>query len=174
MFRKLERIRAGFERLMEGVVILLMVVLALEVTVGTVFREAGHALAWYDEVASVLLAWLTYYGSALAALKRAHIGFPGLVNSLPRRLRIATTLVAEAFVFAFFALLAWVGWSVLGVLATDTLVTLPEVSVQYTQSVIPIGAVLFILAEALSLPRVLDEARRGESGSHAGTMEATH
>lgn len=174
MAQALERIRAGFERLMEGVVILLMVVLAAEVTLGTVYRELGSALVWYDEVASVLLAWLTYYGSALAALKRAHIGFPGLVNALPRRARLAVTILAEAFVFGFFLLLAWVGWQVLDVLATDTLVTLPEISVRVTQSVIPIGAVLFIVAEALSLPRILDEARRGASGVHVETLEATH
>lgn len=174
MLQSLERLRVGFERLLESVVILLMVVLAAEVTLGTVYRELGSALVWYDEVASVLLAWLTYYGSALAALKRAHIGVPGLVNALPRGPRMAATIVAEAFVFSFFALLAWVGWQVLEVLATDTLVTLPEVSVRFTQSVIPIGAVLFIVAEALSLPRILDEARRGTSGVHADIREATH
>ena len=51
-------------------------------------------------------------------------------------------------VFGFFALLAWTGWVVLDVLEGDTLVSLPWVPVQLTQSVIPIGAVLFILAQA--------------------------
>jgi len=67
-----------------------------------------------------------------------------------------------------------VGWQVLDVLATDTLVTLPDISVRLTQSVIPIGAVLFIVAEALSLPRIIDEARRGASGVRAESLEATH
>lgn len=60
---------------------------------------------------------------------------------------------------AFFALLAWVGYSVLEILATDSLVSLPSVSVAYAQSVIPISAVLFIVAEAMALPEVLREAR---------------
>ena len=42
------------------------------VVLGVVFRWDGEALSWYDEVASVQLAWLTYYGASLAALKRAH------------------------------------------------------------------------------------------------------
>ena len=56
-------------------------------------------------------------------------------------------------------MLAWVGYTVLEVLATDNLVSIPEVSVAYTQSVIPISAVLFMIAEALVLPDVLREAR---------------
>lgn len=171
----LVKLRTTFEQLLEAIVILLMAVLALEVTVGVVFRGAGHSLVWYDEVASVLLAWLTYYGAALAALKRAHIGFPGFVNSLALPWRLPAVLFAEICVLGFFALLAWVGYSVLDVLATDYLVSLPSVSVSYTQSVIPISAVLFIIAELLNLPVVLNEAR-GLVAMRAGDVagEVTH
>jgi TRAP-type C4-dicarboxylate transport system permease small subunit len=68
-------------------------------------------------------------------------------------------ILAELFVLAFFILLAWVGYEVLLVLEGDNLVSLPEVSTQVTQSVIPIGAALFVMAEALSLPDIWREAR---------------
>ena len=141
------------------ILIILMVALAVEVTIGVVFRYVGYALVWYDEVATILLAWVTYYGSALAALKRAHLGVPDVVAMLPPGARLVVAIIAEAAVFAFFAVLAWVGYTVLEVLATDNLVSIPEVSVAYTQSVIPISAVLFMIAEALVLPDVLREAR---------------
>lgn len=144
---------------MEWIVIALMVILFLEVTAGVVFRSLGRSLVWYDEIASVLLAWLTYYASALGALKRAHIGFPGLVLGLEPRWRMPAALFAEGLVIAFFVLLAWVGFAVLQVLANDYLVSLPSVSVAWTQSVIPIGATLFVIAELLNLPVVLAEAR---------------
>lgn len=153
------RLRAAFERTMEWIVMVLMVALAVLVTAGVAFRYAGFALAWYDEVASILLAWVTYYGAALAALKGAHIGVPELVRELPPAWRLPLAIVAEALVFAFFALLAWVGYAVLEVLATDNLVSLPAVSVAYSQSVIPISAVLFIIARAFALPDTLREAR---------------
>ncbi len=153
------RVRAGFGRLLEIIVFVLMTALALEVVVGVVFRSIGESLVWYDEVASILLAWLTYYGAALAAHKRVHIGFSGLVDSLRPALRVPAVLLAEACVLGFFVLLAWIGWSIMDVLATDFLVSLPEVSVMYTQSVIPIGAMLFVIAELLNLPLVLAEAR---------------
>ena len=156
----LQGFRRRFERLLEWIVIVLMVALAIEVTAGVVFRYTGRSLVWYDEVASILLAWVTYYGAALAALKRSHIGVPELVALLPPRARLPIAILAEACVFAFFVLMAWVGYTVLEVLAGDTLVTLPAVSVAYAQSVIPISAVLFIIAQALALPETLNEARR--------------
>ena len=155
----LARVRKGYETFLEAIVIVLMAALAVEVTIGVVFRYVGYALVWYDEVATILLAWVTYYGAALAALKRSHLGVPELVGMLPPPLRLAVALFAEACVFAFFILMAWIGYSVLEVLATDNLVSIPEVSVAYTQSVIPISSLLFVIAEALVLPDVLREAR---------------
>jgi hypothetical protein len=42
------------------------------------------------------------------------------------------------------------------------MVSLPWVPLQITDSVIPIGAVLFLIAEALRLPDVMRDARRGD------------
>ena len=157
----LDRLSRGFERLLATIVGLLLVTLTVVVVVAVVYRKAGASLVWYDEVASILLAWLTYYGAALAALKRAHIGFTGLVDGLPPRLRLSAILFGELCVIGFFALLAWTGWRVLQVLQGTYLISLPWVPVQFTQSVIPIGATLFILAQLLSLPEVLRRAREG-------------
>ena len=169
-----ERLRAGYGRILEAVVILLMVALSVEVVAGVVFRAIGRSLSWYDEIASILLAWLTYYGAALAALKRAHIGFPGLVMSLPTRWRIVAVIFAEACVLGFFALLAWVGVRVLDVLATDTLVSLPHISVAWVQSVIPVSAVLIILAELLNLPQLLARTRGRETSTSGAEIETSH
>lgn len=154
-------LRAGFERLLETIVIVLVAALTLLVIAGFAFRYIGHSLAWYDETASIGLVWLTYYGSALAALKGAHIGVPGFVNAMPPRVRVWITLFSEACVFLFFIVLAWTGVQVLIVLAGDGMVSLPWVPLQLTESVIPIGALAFILAEALRLPQVLRDARTG-------------
>ncbi|MFD2030200.1 TRAP transporter small permease [Ancylobacter dichloromethanicus] len=66
---------------MEVVAALLMAALTGIIVLGFVFRALGLSLVWYDEIASIGLCWLTYYGSALAALRGAHIGFPGIVNA---------------------------------------------------------------------------------------------
>ena len=152
--------RGRYERLLEWIAIALMAALAVEVTVGVAFRYSGYALVWYDEVATILLAWVTFYGSALAVMKHAHIGVPELVRLLRPGLRVAAAVVAQACTLAFFALLAWVGYAILEILASDRLVSLPAVSVAWAQSVIPVSAVLFIVAQAFALPEVLAEARK--------------
>lgn len=172
---RLAEIRRGYEYALEWVVIALMATLAIEVTVGVVFRTIGMSLAWYDEVASILLAWLTFYGSALAAVKRGHISCPELVAAMRPMARLVFAIISETLVFAFFILLAWIGWSVLDVLATDHLVSLPSVSVKYVQSVIPISAVLILIAEGLNVPVILSEAWQGHGDSGDDkAKEASH
>ena len=170
----LTRIRTAYETFLEAIVILLMAVLAIEVTVGVIFRSAGYSLVWYDEVASILLAWLTFYGSALAAVKRAHIGCPEVMALLPPRVRFALRIVAETLVIAFFALVAWVGYSILDVLATDSLVSLPWIPVNYVQSVLPISAVLIVIAEILTLPAVLAAGNAAQDAAVVTTGASSH
>ena len=148
----LERLRRLLQRALEAVAITLLTVLATVVLLGVGARSVGRPLVWYDEVASILLAWLTYYGAALAALHRAHIGFPEVVRALPHPVRRGVLVVAETVVLGFFGLLAWVGWRVFEVASGDRLVSLPWMPLQVAESVIPTGAVLFLVAEALSIP----------------------
>jgi len=151
--------RTAFDRTLTAFVIFLLASLAVLILVGVVFRKFNIPLVWYDEGASIMLAWLTYYGAALAALKRAHIGFPGLVNSLSPMWRVPAVLFGEVCVIGFFALLTWFGFKVLLILQGDTMVSLEYVPTRFTQSVIPIGGALFIIAQLLSLPEVLRQAR---------------
>jgi TRAP-type C4-dicarboxylate transport system permease small subunit len=165
-------LRGHYERLLEWVVIALMAVLAVEVTVGVLFRSFGASLVWYDEVASILLAWLTFYGSALAAAKRAHIGCPEVIALMPPGVRVAARVLAEVLVIGFFLLVGWMGYVILGVLATDHLVSLPAIPVSYVQSVVPISAVLIVAAELLALPLALAQARAALPAAASG--EASH
>jgi TRAP-type C4-dicarboxylate transport system permease small subunit len=150
--------RSLFERLLEVITVFLIVSLATVVVLGVIYRWSGHALSWYDEVASVQLAWLTYYGAALAALKRAHIGVPGLIAAVSPLFRKPLVIFAEVVIIGFFLVLAWYGYVVLLILEGDTLISLPDVGTQFTQSVIPIGAILFVIAEILNLPQIWREA----------------
>ena len=151
--------RARYARVLEWIVGALMVILAVEVTLGVVFRSIGRSLIWYDEVASVLLAWLTFYGSALASVKRAHIGCPEIVDQLSWPLRRALNVIAQLLVIVFFALLGAVGAWILPVLHGMTLVSLPTVPMSVVQSVIPLSAALILIAEVMHLIELLTARR---------------
>jgi TRAP-type C4-dicarboxylate transport system permease small subunit len=167
----LDRLRRIIERILEIWVVFLVSALTVVVVVAVIWRKAGASLVWYDEVGSIMLAWITYYGAALAALKRAHIGFDGILLAMPYRWRIALAILGEIVVFAFFIVLAWTGMMVLAVLQGMSLISLPEIPVRFTQSVIPIGATLFLVCEALSLPEYWWRLREGISADVAEVTE---
>jgi TRAP-type C4-dicarboxylate transport system permease small subunit len=158
-------------KLLEWITVFLMIFLTAIVTAAVIARLAGHSFSWYDEVAAIVLAWITYYGSALAALKRRHIGFDTVLLKLPLKYRMAALLIGEAIVLIFFVLMARAGFQVLEVLQGDMLVSLTWVPIQFTQSVIPIGAILFIICQLLSMPGYWKLTAAGISIEHAEIEE---
>ena len=89
-------LRRVYDRVLEAIAVLMIAAVTVIVVLGFTFRWIGLALVWYDEVASISLAWLTYFGAALAALRGSHLGFAGFVNSLPANWRVLATLVNYA------------------------------------------------------------------------------
>ena len=167
----LRSFRDFFEVVLEYFVIFLMVILTTVVVVAVIYRLLGSSLAWYDEVAAILLAWITYYGSALAALRRRHIGFDSVLLSIPMPTRMWAVALAEAITAGFFILLAWAGYTVMTILGGMSLVSLTWVPVSCTQSVIPIGAALFLICQMLSLPEYWRKTANGVSLEHAEIEE---
>ncbi|MFA5521285.1 MAG: TRAP transporter small permease [Castellaniella sp.] len=164
--------RERYGKVLEWVVISLIVILAIEVCVGIIFRTMGNSLVWYDETASLLLAWLTFYGSALASVKRAHIGCPELIDQLPHGGRRWFNIIAQLFVIGFFALLGWMGLVIMPILAGSMLDSLPWVPVNFVQSAIPISAALILLAEIMHLIDLVLDTEPGHGGSAiAETLE---
>ncbi len=161
----------SLEWLLEWITIFLMISLSLVVIVAVCFRLAGESLSWYDEVAAIQLSWVTYYGAALAALKRNHIGFDSVLLALPMPARMVAVVIAEVTIIGFFAIMTWAGMEVLNVLEGSYLISLTWVPIQFTQSVIPIGGALFILCELLSLPRYWCMTAAGTSLEHAEIEE---
>lgn len=155
------QLRSIYDRLLEVIAVLLIVAVTVIVVLGFSYRWLGFSLVWYDEVASISLAWLTYFASALAASRGAHLGFPGLVNSFPAKLRVAATLFSSGVTIFFFVLMAWVGTKLLPIIASITLVSLPGVSQAIVMAAIPVASAMFVLAELLRLPELLEEAWRG-------------
>ncbi len=162
----MESFRRFYDRLLEVIAVVMIVAVTAIVILGFSYRWAGASLVWYDEIASISLAWLTYFGAALAAMRGAHLGFAGLVNSFPPALRVAATVFASGVTIFFFVLLAWVGTQLLPIIAGITLVSVPAISQAAVMVALPIAAALFVIAELLRLPRLIAEARRGPLVDH--------
>ncbi|MGO2382353.1 MAG: TRAP transporter small permease, partial [Halomonas sp.] len=135
----IEKLRFLIEKLLEIFTVTLLLALTFIVLAAVAFRTFGSSITWYDEVASIGLAWLTFYGANLAAIKRAHMGFPGLVSNAPSAIRASLFVLSEAIVIGFFLIIAYYGYRVLDILAWDRLVSLPSISLTITQSAVPIS-----------------------------------
>lgn len=170
----MQTFRKNYGLVLEWVVMALMVILFVEVTLGVVFRAVGSSLVWYDEVASVLLAWLTFYGSALASVKRAHIGCPEVVEQMAPGARHAFGILAQLLVIGFFALLAWVGFSIMPVLAGDTLVSLSWVPMNFVMSVVPVSSVLILVAEIGTLVELVRGGAVPQTSAGIPLADGTH
>ncbi|MEY8880262.1 TRAP transporter small permease [Donghicola sp. XS_ASV15] len=167
---------AKFERVIlwviETICLALLVALAISVIYSTAMRYLGSSPTWYDEIASVLLAWLTYFGATYALFLRHHMSFGGIVAALPKQAAMALALVSEFLMIGFFAVVAWYGNAVLAVAKWDSLLSIRWMTLDIVQSVIPITALLMILGTLLTMPRTLRRAAEGISAEHADIEQA--
>lgn len=157
--------------LLEWFLIIQMFALSIIVIYAVISRKMGASLSWYDEIAAIQLAWITYYGAALAALRRRHIGFDGVLLAMPIPMRRVMVILSEVLTVGFFALLTWSGWEVVKIIEGMSLVSLTFIPVQLTQSVIPIGGTLFIICSLLSFPDYYRLTMAGISFEHPEIIE---
>lgn len=169
----LNRLGRGLEIVLEVISAVLVVTLTAIVVYAVLWRYlGGSSPRWYDEVAAIMLVWLTYYAGALAALKRGHIGVDGVLLAMPRGYRMAGAVAGEVVVVGFFVVLAWAGTILLEMLQGMALISLRWVPLRLTHSVIPIGAALFVIAQLLSMPSYFAKVRSGISQEHEEIEQA--
>lgn len=155
---------------LEAVCLTLMGLLTLIVLYSVVARALGASPGWYDELASALLAWITWVGGAYAALRGAHMTTETLLVLMPLPLRKAVFVMAEAVVMVTMLLVVIAGVKIVETLAGETLLSLPWLQRSMLQGVLPVSAAFFILGRILVLPEAW---RRVMSGTDADTEEVT-
>jgi TRAP-type C4-dicarboxylate transport system permease small subunit len=161
------KILARLINLLEWWAVLLLVLMVVLVFLGVFFRYVLSAsLAWYDEFASYLLVWLTFYGAVAASYRRRHIGFETFVARLTPNSRRNVEVVAELFVLGFQVVLFYYGWLLMQKMGDETAVSLVWVKMGWVYSVLPITGGLMLL---ISLERLLNLLLAGaaEKGAEA-------
>ncbi|MBP7052037.1 MAG: TRAP transporter small permease [Phycisphaerae bacterium] len=101
-------VKKVLDRLLEGLVIVVMAVLVLDVLWQVFTRLVlKDPSTWTEELAIFMLIWVSLLGAAVALGRGAHLGIDYFVGKLPERVRVAT----EVFVFlsiAVFSLLVMI------------------------------------------------------------------
>ena len=152
--------------LVEWWAVFLLAGLTVVVCLGVFSRYVLNAsLVWYDEFASYLLVWLTFYGAVVADYHRRHIGFDLLVNKLAPLARRVVDVVAEIAVLGFQFVLFYYGWILTEKMGDETAISLPWVKIAWVNSVLPITGAFMLLISLSRLVGIFSRQPR-EHGGH--------
>lgn len=162
----MHRLLGRLVALVEWWAVCLLAGLVVVVCLGVFFRYVLNAsLVWYDEFASYMLVWLTFYGAIVADYHRRHISFDLLVDKLAPPVRRAVDFTAELAVLGFQFVLFWYGWELTQRMGDETAISLPWVKVTWISSVLPITGGLLLLVSSVRLVGILS-GRTNKQGGH--------
>ena len=151
--------------LIEWWAVCLLAGMVIVVCLAVFFRYVlNSSLTWYDEFASYLLVWLTFYGCVVVDYRRRHIGFELVVDKLSPAARRAVDALAELAVLGFQFVLFYYGWILTLRMGDETAISLPWVKVSWISSVLPVTGALLLLISATRLVGIL----LGRTGKHGG------
>lgn len=154
--------------LIEWWAVCLLAGLVVVVCLGVFFRYVlNSSLTWYDEFASYMLVWLTFYGTVVAEYQRRHIGFDVLVNKLAPLARKVVDVVAGIAVLGFQFVLFYYGWVLTGRMGDETAISLPWVKVSWISSVLPVTGGLLLLIGVTRMVEILSGRTNKQEGHGA-------
>jgi TRAP-type C4-dicarboxylate transport system permease small subunit len=152
--------------LIEWWAVCLLAGLAVLVCLGVFFRYVlNSSLTWYDEFASYMLVWLTFYGTVVADYRRRHIGFELVVDKLAPAARRIVDAAGELAVLGFQFVLFYYGWILTLRMGDETAISLPWVKVSWVSSVLPITGAILLLISATRMIEIVFR-RTNKQGGH--------
>ncbi len=140
-------IRHGFLRSLEILLMLMVVVLTLTVLWGVFTRFVlGHQAEYTDELARVLLVWVSMIGGALAFGEKAHLGVDYFVTKMHPEARKTLALIVQVIILLLAVIVFVVGgWNMAVGQMGQQLPTMPWMSRGMVYMAVPLGGIFIIL-----------------------------
>jgi TRAP-type C4-dicarboxylate transport system permease small subunit len=147
MLEKFDRFFVRANQILIGVMMLAMFVLVFINVLGR--YGIGKSWAAAEEISTFLMIWVTYLGAGLALREGRHAAIDMFQDKLPVGLRRPARALLGVVIFAFFAVLAWLGvrMSIFG-WSQETIATQMPTGIPYLA--IPLGAIMFCMHLALT------------------------
>lgn len=181
MLRGLLAVKTALVRLLEWIVIVVMAALVLDVLWGVCSRFVLRAPSrWTEEVATILLIWVSLLGAAVAFGRHEHLGIDYLVRKLDPSASRLMAILAQILVGVFAGAVMVSGGYVL---VSETLRAgqlLPALGLRYghVYLAVPVSGafiLLFCLERILELLAGRDGPGDGcDRGSAAASAEQAH
>ena len=102
MVHALQALNRGIQRVENWIAIGLMAASALITILQVVTRYGfNHPLTWPEELCTLLLVWMTFFGASLLLKKEQHIEIDFFTKLMPRRAQQVIGLINVVLIFAF-------------------------------------------------------------------------
>jgi len=172
----LNSVRAGIVKLLELLLITLVAILTLVVLWGVFTRYMtkllpfiGGQAEYTEELARLLLIWVSTFGAALAFERKAHLGVDFFVGKLHPEAGRMVAVIVQVIVIAL-ALIVFVigGWALASGQMTQKLTTMSFMTRGMVYMALPLSGLLIILFSVENLLDVIKapaEPLNGETGS---------
>lgn len=98
---------------------------------------------WAEEFVRFVFVWISFVGAAIGIKENIHIGIDVIVNLLPQKARLATTLIAQILVGAFASVLIYSGYGLTMSTAHQPSPAL-GISMSYVYAALPVGGALML------------------------------
>jgi len=142
-------VRGGLIRLLEWALVVMVITITLDVLWGIVSRTLWGQAVYTDELARVLLVWISMLGGALAFARKAHLGVDYFVNKMHPDARKTLAVIVQCVTIAFAVVALMIGGFALAQGQwTQKLPTMPWLTKGNVYAAVPIAG-FFILMFSL-------------------------
>jgi TRAP-type C4-dicarboxylate transport system permease small subunit len=144
---KLQAFRNGVVKVLENILIVCMIGLTLAVLWGVFTRFCmGRQASFTDELARVLLVWVSMIGAALAFGLKAHLGVDFFINKLsPDARKVLSVVVQLVTIILTVVIFLMGGVSLTLAQMGQVLPTMPWLSRGMVYAAIPVSGVFILL-----------------------------
>ncbi|MDA8226774.1 MAG: TRAP transporter small permease [Desulfitobacterium hafniense] len=116
----------------------------------------NDAASWTGELATYLLIWITFLGSALAVVEGGHMNFDLIIEKLPPLPRKIVLLIGNLALLYFVGVLTYYGTVVSISTMTDRALTIP-VSKLFFYAALPISGVIMLIGYVIDTYKIFAE-----------------
>ncbi|MGN7479248.1 TRAP transporter small permease [Solibacillus silvestris] len=138
------KIVEGINKIVHGVLIVLMVVLVVSVFCQITFRFFDYSIAWTEELSRYSMIWMTFLGAAYALATRAHIGMELLVERTQGIIKQILIVVAAIVSLVFFVMMVVEGYE-LSMRVMNQPSAVLQIPMGIVYSVIPISGIILVM-----------------------------
>lgn len=157
-------LRRAAANCVEGLLLVMMVVLCVDVFLGVFSRYVMHrTFTWYDEIARLLFVWIVFLGAAVGVRRSGHFRLHLVIDRFPPGLRRAADILGVLAIMGFGAVLIQQGWKLVE-LGQFQQTPVMGLSKRYVYGSMPAGGALIILYSLRHLWRAVTGAPAAAPG----------